>query len=222
MRRRNGLATAAKIGPLALAVQGLDVSARGQAIGFQPIPAPFPSGAMLDVTPAASADRRYVRTILGVSSSDLTGFTTYQVPAAVSGGGAGMNGLIGGILGGGGLGGPGGLGGGGSSVPTRPTGPIAPVTDPDFGSGLPAGDPFEQALKAPVGPVALAPSLSARSGKNPLRSRPAQLRAGRTRRRASSRPQTVTIPGTMTVTPQAESSDTARTETQSGFSPLDP
>ena len=69
---------------------------------------------MLDVTPAVSADRRYVRMTLGVNFNELIGFTTYQVPAAVSGGGAGMNGPLGGLLGGGGgLGGAGGLGGGG-------------------------------------------------------------------------------------------------------------
>ena len=49
------------VGFLTMEVLHLEVSARGQAIGFQPIPAPFPSGTILDVTPAVSADRRYVR-----------------------------------------------------------------------------------------------------------------------------------------------------------------
>ena len=80
MSRKNGLSTAAKIGLLALAVQGFEVSARGQAVGFMPIPAPLPSGAMLDVTPAVSADRRYVRMTLGVSFNEIIGFTTLPGP----------------------------------------------------------------------------------------------------------------------------------------------
>ena len=112
MRHKNGLSTAAKIGFLVLAVQGSGFPARGQAVGFLPTAVPFPNGAMLDVTPAVSADRRYVRMTLGVNFNELIGFTPYQVPAAVGGGGAGMNGPLGGILGGGG---GGGLGGGGAA-----------------------------------------------------------------------------------------------------------
>src|SRR3954470_1781545 len=83
-------------------------SARAQAVAFQPVVTPFPSGVTLDVTPTVSADRRYVRMGIGVSFTSLLGFDTYSVPAAVSGGG--MNGAIGGL---GGLGMGGGMGGGG-------------------------------------------------------------------------------------------------------------
>ena len=77
---------------------------------------------MLDVTPAVSADRRYVRMSLGVSFNDILGFTTYSVPAAVSGGGAaGMNGLLGGLGGAGG----GGAGGGGGARSVGLGGPVA-------------------------------------------------------------------------------------------------
>src|SRR3954452_11167661 len=83
---------------------------RAQAVAFQPVVTPFPSGVGLDVTPSVSADRRYVRMGIGVSFTTLLGFDTYSAPAAVSGGG--MNGAIGG-LGGGGMGMGGGGGGGG-------------------------------------------------------------------------------------------------------------
>jgi hypothetical protein len=221
MSRENGLSTAVKIALLTLAALGSDVPVRGQAVGFVPIPAPLPSGVMLDVTPAVSADRRYVRMSLGVNFNEIIGFTPYQVPAAVSGGGAGMNGPIGGlggILGGGGGGGGGGRGAGGGSVSM---GPIAPVMDPDLGYFSPAGDPFEQALNAPPAPVARAPTLPAPSGKSPLRSRSGQGKAGRTRRRPSSGPQSAPIPRTSTVTPNAESSETTKTRAQSGVPPLD-
>lgn len=134
------------VGFLTMELGHLEVSARGQAIGFQPIPAPFPSGAILDVTPAVSADRRYVRMSLGVSFSELSGFTTYSVPAAVSGGGAGMNGPIGGI---GGAGGLGGLGGANSVRSVGLGGPTVAGAAPGLVFGPPAGDPFKQALRGP-------------------------------------------------------------------------
>ena len=117
-------------------------SARGQAIGFQPVPAVFPSGSILNVTPAVSADRRYVRMSLDVSFSQLTGFTTYSVPAAVSGGGAGMLGPLGGF---GGAIAPGGIGGANGLHSTGLGGPTVAAAAPGFAAGLPAGDPFEQA-----------------------------------------------------------------------------
>ena len=89
-------------------------SARAQAVAFQPVVTPFPSGVTLDVTPTVSADRRYVRMGIGVSFTSLLGFDTYWVPAAVSGGG--MNGTIGG-LGGLGMGMGGGMGAGGGRGP---------------------------------------------------------------------------------------------------------
>ena len=105
MRTMKGCFRALLVGFLMMEVLHLELSARGQAIGFQPVPQAFPSGSILDVTPAISADRRYVRMSINASFSVLNGFTNYSVPAAVSGGGAGMNGLMGGIGGAGGLGG---------------------------------------------------------------------------------------------------------------------
>jgi len=69
MRRVKGWLRALVVGFLTIAGTHLDDPVLGQAIGFQPIPAAFPSGAMLDVTPAVSADRRYVRMGIGVSFS---------------------------------------------------------------------------------------------------------------------------------------------------------
>jgi hypothetical protein len=133
-------------GLLTMAVSHFEVSARGQAIGFQPIPAPFPSGSILDVTPAVSADRRYVRMSLGVSFSTLNGFTNYSVPAAVSGGGANMNGPIGGL---GGAGGLGALGGANGMRSVGLGGPTVADAAPGLVFGQPVGDPFEQALRSP-------------------------------------------------------------------------
>ncbi len=133
------------VGFLIIEIFCLPDSARGQAIGFQPVPAVFPSGSILNVTPAVSADRRYVRMSLDVGFSQLTGFTTYSVPAAVSGGGAGMFGPIGGF---GGAIAPGGLGGANGLHSTglgQLGGPTVAEAAPGFAAGLPAGDPFEQA-----------------------------------------------------------------------------
>src|SRR5262245_41536566 len=85
---------------------------RAQAVGFVPVVGQFPSGVTLDVVPVVSADRRYVRLGLSVAFTNLVGFNTFSVPAAVGGGG--INGGIGGIGGGGG--GIGGLGGGGGAI----------------------------------------------------------------------------------------------------------
>ena len=113
------------MGLLLLAALRLEVSARGQAIGFVPIPAPFPNGTILNVTPAVSADRRYVRLTMNPTFNVLNGFTTISVPAAVSGGGAGMNGLLGGL---------GGAGGGGGMVR-----PAAWAEEPREAESVPSG-----------------------------------------------------------------------------------
>jgi hypothetical protein len=100
-----------------LAAFGLEfnLSARGQAIGFEPQVSPFFSGPFIGVTPVVSADRRYVRLGIDASFNTLNGFTTYSVPAAVSGGPGGPGALAG--LGGlGGLTGGGGGGGGSGRV----------------------------------------------------------------------------------------------------------
>jgi len=112
----------------------LDSCARAQAVAFQPEVSPLFSGALVTVTPVVSADRRYVRLSLDTSFTHVNGFTTYLVPAAVSGGG-GAGGMMGlnGLLGGGGAGGGGGHGRAGSL--TQGQGPLAgPV---DFGKGSP-------------------------------------------------------------------------------------
>jgi len=84
-------------------------AARGQAVAFIPIPAVVNDGATLNVTPVATADRRYVRLSLDVNFTGVLGFSTFPVPGAVSGG-------PGGALPGGGLGGLPGFGGGGGGV----------------------------------------------------------------------------------------------------------
>ena len=56
--------------------------AQAQGIGV------VPDGEFLGVTPVVSADRRYVRLSVNPNFSSVTGFTSFPVPAAVSGGGA--------------------------------------------------------------------------------------------------------------------------------------
>ncbi|QEH35439.1 hypothetical protein OJF2_39910 [Aquisphaera giovannonii] len=68
---------------------GLQPTARAQSVGFVPGVGVAPSGVSLGVTPTVSADRMYVRMGMDVGFNQVTGFTTYQVPAAVSGGGGG-------------------------------------------------------------------------------------------------------------------------------------
>jgi hypothetical protein len=86
------------------------------AVAFQPTIGFVPDGVILNVTPAVSADRRYVRLSVNPYFNTINGFTTYSSPlAAVGGVGfAGMNGVMGG--GGAGVGGGGaGIGGGGGA-----------------------------------------------------------------------------------------------------------
>jgi hypothetical protein len=74
---------------------------RGQAVAFIPIPAPAFNGQTVTVTPAVSADRRYVRLTVNPYFNAINGFTTFSTQlGAVGGGGggafnAGMNGVIG-------------------------------------------------------------------------------------------------------------------------------
>jgi len=136
---------------------GFNSAARGQsAIAFVPGIGAIPSGATMTVTPAVSADRRYVRLTVDAFFNSLNGFSTFNVPAAVSGGGFGGFGGGGfGGVGGGGFGGmngvigPGGFGGGGGMIPSSFVGQggeyfAGPLP---FGSGLadfgpPLGDPL--------------------------------------------------------------------------------
>jgi hypothetical protein len=80
--------------------------ARGQAVGFAPQIGYAPDGAVLSVTPVASADRRYVRMTLSPQFYGFQGFDTVSVPAAVGGGGinAGFGGFNGAGFGAGGMG----------------------------------------------------------------------------------------------------------------------
>jgi hypothetical protein len=183
------------IGLVSAALLCSEVKAHGQAVGFQPIPAPLPSGVQLDVTPVVSADRRYVRLGIGVGFQEITGFNNYSVPAAVSGGGgfAGMGGLIGGAGGLGGLGGAGGIGGGGGGA--RGVGFAGPLVStefpvPDFTSS--AADPFQQALTAQPGPRGQG-ILPQAQGEDPqLRMRTSPARRGRTTRKDPARAQAST------------------------------
>lgn len=60
--------------------------ARGQAVGFGPVIGQFQDGAMMGVTPVATADRRHVRIGGGVAFTGLQGMDVVNVPAAVAGG----------------------------------------------------------------------------------------------------------------------------------------
>ncbi len=116
----------ALLGLLAAFGPEFNLSARGQAIAFEPQVSPFFSGPFIGVTPVVSADRRYVRLSINASFNTLNGFTTYSVPAAVSGGPGGPGALaglggLGGLTGGGG--GGGGSGRGGSLIQNE--GPLA-------------------------------------------------------------------------------------------------
>jgi hypothetical protein len=146
MRHIRGFAAFPLMGWLMLLSPTLAVRAHGQAVGFAPIPAPLPSGVILDITPSVSADRRYVRLNVGASFNDILGFTTYSVPAAVGGGGpAGMNGLIGALGGGGG--GAAGAGGGAGARSVGLGTPVVATPPPGFEFATSLGDPFQRALQ---------------------------------------------------------------------------
>jgi hypothetical protein len=86
-------------------VGGIQSSAKGQ-IAYIPEIGFVPTGATMTVTPAVSADRRYVRLSVNTFFNDVIRFSTFSFPGgAVSGGqnfggagagiNAGMNGIIG-------------------------------------------------------------------------------------------------------------------------------
>jgi hypothetical protein len=122
------------------------------AVAYQPVIGFVPNGVAVEVTPAISADRRYVR--LGVNPYFITanGFTTYQSQlAAVGGTGfAGMNGAIGGV--GAGM-------GSGASFGRPETGTYTAGDYPPASAGLSQGfpraglsasrDAFDEAIMAP-------------------------------------------------------------------------
>jgi type II secretory pathway component GspD/PulD (secretin) len=59
------------------------------SVAFLPVPAPFPNGVTLNVTPVVSADRRYVRMTLSPFFTAIQSFDQISVPAAVGGSGLG-------------------------------------------------------------------------------------------------------------------------------------
>jgi hypothetical protein len=84
---------------------GAPSSAKAQ-VAYVPQIGFVPTGATMTVTPAVSADRRYVRLSVNAFFNDLNGFSTFSFPgAAVSGGqnfggfGAGINAGMDGIIG---------------------------------------------------------------------------------------------------------------------------
>jgi hypothetical protein len=142
----------------------LAVGSRAEAqIAYVPGIGFIPSGETMTVTPAVSADRRYVRLSVDAFFNSFNGFTAFNIPAAVGGGGfggvgggfAGMNGVIGqGGFGGGGAGfggagnGAGGAGFGGPAMGLSGRGFVPaggqPLAGGSFGppEGLVKGDPF--------------------------------------------------------------------------------
>jgi hypothetical protein len=98
-----------------LSFQGLSPDSLAQ-VAFEPIIGSAPTGETMTVTPAVSADRRYVRLSVNGFFNTVNGFTSFTTPlgavggVGASGGGLGGGGLGGGLGGlGGGLGGVGGL-----------------------------------------------------------------------------------------------------------------
>lgn len=85
------------------------------AVAFDPIVGAAPTGETMTVTPAVSADRRYVRLSVNAFFNTVNGFSSFTTPlgavGGVGSGGGGLGGGAGGGLGGlgGGLGGVGGL-----------------------------------------------------------------------------------------------------------------
>jgi len=137
---------------------GFNSGARGQSsIAFVPDIGSIPTGETLTVTPAVSADRRYVRLTVDAFFNGLLGFTTINIPGAVSGGfgggggvGGGLGGGVGGGLGGGVGGGLGGAVGGGFG---GMNGVIGQGGFGGAGSGMSAGASFRPGAEPLAGPV---------------------------------------------------------------------
>ena len=134
-----------------LGLLGSSDRAQAQAVAFNPTVSSLPDGVGLSVTPAVSADRRYVRLSLNVGFQTIDGFSNFPVPGAVSGGGnGGGGGGLGGLggLGGGGGGGAGGGGavggggGGGIAVVSGMNGPVGPGMQGGSGGFAPSMGPF--------------------------------------------------------------------------------
>lgn len=133
------------VGLLLLVAPLFEADASAQAVGFQPVTAPLPSGVGLNVAPAVSADRRYVRLGVNAGFNDIKGFTNFTVPAAVGGGAAGMNGPLGGAAGG--VMGQGVMGQGGV------LGGLGAFANPNGGAVGVSGFPFAFAVSGGFGPL---------------------------------------------------------------------
>lgn len=81
-------------------------SAQAQAVAFSPVIGTAPDGVAMGVTPAVSADRRYVRLSVGANFTAVDGFQNINIPlGAVAGGPGPGGGAGGGAIAGGGIGG---------------------------------------------------------------------------------------------------------------------
>ena len=76
-------------GGAALALTGSPTPAEAQAVGFAPVIGSAPEGIAMGVTPAVSADRRYVRLSVGATFSTVDGFQNYTSPLGAVAGGPG-------------------------------------------------------------------------------------------------------------------------------------
>jgi hypothetical protein len=132
------------LGLATLCFQALAPDTFGQgAVAFDPIIGAAPTGQTMTVTPAVTADRRYVRLSVNPFFNVVNGFTSFSTPLGAVGG-VGANGGGGGGLGGGGLGGGlGGLGGGLGGV-----GGLRSIGG--FGAG---GETFNAGMNGVIGPA---------------------------------------------------------------------
>jgi hypothetical protein len=111
------------------------------AVAFEPSVGMAPTGETMTVTPAVSADRRYVRLSVNAFFNTVNGFSSFTTPlgavGGVGSGGGGLGGGAGGGLGGlgGGLGGVGGL---------RSVGGLGVV-----------GETFNAGMNGVIGPITL-------------------------------------------------------------------
>ena len=158
--------TALGLGVLALAsaIGSASSTAFGQnSIGFQPTIGSIPDGAILNVTPVVSADRRYVRMGIQPQFIGFLGFDTITVPILVSGGGGGLGG------GGGNIGGGGGFPSFGPGIGAGPLIAPAGYQVPDFAAatpGMPAYSPGDfDSLSAPSPSPRVMPRPKARASK---------------------------------------------------------
>jgi hypothetical protein len=149
------------------------------SIAFVPGIGFIPSGATMTVTPAVSADRRYVRLSVQPFFNSLNGFTNFSIPGAVSGGFGGFGGFGGmnGVVAGGGVGGAGGgvSPGAAFGLAGEPRAGPVPLNDVLAELGPPRGDPLSPSAVTPssTGPdpeglldpeAAIAPPASERAG----------------------------------------------------------